>query len=72
MLTFAEHLAMAGLVSIPLVGASFLGAATVGMFYFYWLFLDFLIAMGHCNWEFVPTFIFKLFPFLKYFISTPS
>ncbi|CAK9223339.1 unnamed protein product [Sphagnum troendelagicum] len=72
MLTFAEHLAMAGLVSIPLVGASFLGAATVGMFYFYWLFLDFLIAMGHCNWEFVPTFIFKLFPFLKYFISTPT
>jgi hypothetical protein len=35
MFTFAKHLAMAGLISIPLVGASFLGATTVGMFYFY-------------------------------------
>jgi hypothetical protein len=27
--------------------------------------------MGHCNREFAPNFFFKLFPFLKYFISTP-
>ena len=65
-------MAFTALVSIPFLGAGFLGVASVGMFYCYWLFLDVVSAVGHCNWEFVPNWIFKLFPPLKYLLLTPN
>ncbi|KAG0556439.1 hypothetical protein KC19_11G054100 [Ceratodon purpureus] len=71
-LTFVEHMAFTALVSIPFLGAGFLGVASVGMFYCYWLFLDVVSAVGHCNWEFVPNWIFKMFPPLKYLLLTPT
>lgn len=71
-LTFAEHLAFTVLVSIPVLGAGFLGMASVGMIYCYWLFLDLVSAVGHSNWEFVPSWVFTAFPALKYFLLTPT
>jgi uncharacterized membrane protein len=69
-LTFAEHLAFTALVSIPVLGAGLLGVASVGMFYCYWLFLDVVTAVGHCNWEFVPCWVFTLCPLLRHVLRT--
>lgn len=72
MLTFAEHLGFTALVSVPLLGVGLLGLGSVGMFYCYWVFLDLMLAIGHCNWEFVPAWTFRAFPFLRNLVYTPT
>ncbi|KAL2632944.1 hypothetical protein R1flu_004423 [Riccia fluitans] len=69
---FAEHVLYTANFAIPLLGTWLLGGASIGMFYFYWLWFDFMNALGHCNWELIPTWVFKALPPLKYLIYTPS
>ncbi|KAL3694776.1 hypothetical protein R1sor_008427 [Riccia sorocarpa] len=69
---FAEHILYALNFAIPLIGTRILGGASIGMLYFYWLWFDFMNAIGHCNFEFIPTWVFKAFPPLKYLVYTPS
>ncbi|KAJ7533238.1 hypothetical protein O6H91_13G039100 [Diphasiastrum complanatum] len=70
---FAEHMMYMAIFAIPILGTWALGGElSVGMLYFYWLFFDFMNALGHCNFEFVPTWAFQVFPPLKYLIYTPS
>ncbi|CAK9230354.1 unnamed protein product [Sphagnum troendelagicum] len=69
---FAEHLMYTAIFAIPFLGTWALGGASMGMFYFYWLFFDFLNAIGHCNFEFMPTWMFQVFPPLKYLVYTPT
>jgi len=69
---FVEHLGYTANFAIPLVGTWALGTASVSMFYIYFLAFDFLNAMGHCNFEFIPSILMKVCPWLKYLIYTPS
>lgn len=69
---FAEHVLYTAIFAIPLLGTWLLGGASITMFYAYWLGFDFFNAIGHCNWEFIPTEVFRVCPPLKYLIYTPS
>lgn len=69
---FAEHLLYTTIFAIPLLGVWAFGNAFVGMFYVYWLCFDFMNAIGHCNFEFMPAWAFQAFPLLKYLVYTPS
>ncbi|XP_024387740.1 very-long-chain aldehyde decarbonylase GL1-1 [Physcomitrium patens] len=69
---FAEHLMYTATFALPFLGTWALGGASIGMFYFYWLFFDFMNAIGHCNFEFFPTWMFRVFPPLKYLVYTPT
>lgn len=69
---FAEHLMYTAMFAIPLLGTWLLGGASIAMFYVYWLGFDFFNVIGHCNWEFIPSWVMKTFPFIKYLIYTPS
>jgi hypothetical protein len=69
---FAEHLMYTANFAIPLLGTWALGGGCMGMFYFYWLFFDCMNAIGHCNFEFFPPWVFRFFPFVKYLIYTPT
>lgn len=44
----------------------------MGMFYLYAIGFDFMNAMGHCNFEFMPACLLRAFPLLKYLVYTPS
>ena len=44
--------------AIPLLGTFFGGGASWAMFYVYLLGFDFLNAIGHCNFEFVPASLY--------------
>ncbi|GLJ22128.1 hypothetical protein SUGI_0415300 [Cryptomeria japonica] len=70
--SFLEQLVMVTLMSIPIGAAAAMGEACIGMFYVYFLGFDFLKFMQHSNVEVVPLWLFNMFPFLKYLISTPS
>ncbi|KAK8951617.1 Protein ECERIFERUM 3 [Platanthera zijinensis] len=67
-----EHLVMSLAMMVPLLGASFVGAGSVGLYYAYVLFFDFLRCMGHSNVEVFPGGLFEAFPFLRYLIYTPT
>mmetsp|Transcript_30914 Transcript_30914/g.100644 ORF Transcript_30914/g.100644 Transcript_30914/m.100644 type:complete len:632 (+) Transcript_30914:219-2114(+) len=74
---FMEHLMYTANFAIPLVGtwlaaASGQGGASIGMFYVYLLGFDVMNAIGHCNFEFFPLFLFKALPWLKYLVYTPT
>jgi hypothetical protein len=69
---FAEHLAYTANFAIPLLGTWAAGGASWSMFYIYLLGFDLLNAIGHCNFEFVPTALFAAFPPLKYLLYTPT
>jgi hypothetical protein len=56
---FAEHLMYTANFAIPLLGTWAAGGASWSMFYIYLLGFDLLNAIGHCNFEFVPTALFK-------------
>ncbi|CAI9098642.1 OLC1v1035324C1 [Oldenlandia corymbosa var. corymbosa] len=71
-LTFLEHLIMACVIGIPILGACFLGFGSVMMIYTYVLMFDFLRSLGHCNIEIVPHQLFEIFPFLRYLLYTPT
>lgn len=69
---FAEHILYAVIFAIPIIGTWALGGMSVVGIYFYPLFIDIFNAIGHCNFEFFPKWVFRTFPVLKYFIYTPS
>lgn len=69
---FLEHLMYASNFAIPLFGTWALGRFSISTLYVYTLTFDTLNAIGHCNVEFVPSWLFDAFPPLKYLIYTPS
>nr|GMD59440.1 protein ECERIFERUM 1-like [Ipomoea batatas] len=69
---FAEHIAYFVLFAIPLLTTVFTGTASVASFSFYILYIDVMNNMGHCNFELIPSWLFSIFPPLKYMMYTPS
>uniref|UniRef100_A0A7N0RGI3 Fatty acid hydroxylase domain-containing protein n=1 Tax=Kalanchoe fedtschenkoi TaxID=63787 RepID=A0A7N0RGI3_KALFE len=69
---FAEHIVYYALFAIPMVTAGVTGVASVGCVAGYIFYLDLMNNMGHCNFEFIPKWVFSVFPPLKYFMYTPS
>ncbi|KAJ3690092.1 hypothetical protein LUZ61_019256 [Rhynchospora tenuis] len=69
---FAEHIVYFSLFAIPLLGSLFTGTASILTYFFYITYIDFMNNMGHCNFELVPTWLFRAFPPLKYLMYTPS
>ncbi|EPS65064.1 hypothetical protein M569_09713, partial [Genlisea aurea] len=69
---FAEHLAYFILFAIPLLGTIFTETASLASIYGYITFIDFMNNLGHCNFEIVPSWVFTIFPPLKYIMYTPS
>ncbi|CAM6108701.1 unnamed protein product [Calypogeia fissa] len=69
---FLEHVSYSAVFAVPQVGAWALGGGSIGMIYFYSLGFDFMNAVGHCNWEFFPPWVFSIFPPLKYLVYTPT
>nr|GLL40800.1 protein ECERIFERUM 1-like isoform X1 [Ipomoea trifida] len=63
---FAEHIAYFVLFAIPLLTTVFTGTASVASFSFYILYIDVMNNMGHCNFELIPSWLFSIFPPLKY------
>uniref|UniRef100_A0A7N0VJR3 Uncharacterized protein n=1 Tax=Kalanchoe fedtschenkoi TaxID=63787 RepID=A0A7N0VJR3_KALFE len=69
---FAEHIVYYALFAIPMVTAGVTGVASVGCVAGYIFYLDLMNNMGHCNFEFIPKWVFSVFPPLKYIMYTPS
>ncbi|KAL8260473.1 hypothetical protein R6Q59_028426 [Mikania micrantha] len=69
---FAEHIAYFALFAIPLMTLVVSGMASVVAVTGYLMYLDLMNNMGHCNFEFVPTSLFVIFPPLKYIMYTPT
>lgn len=69
---FLEHLFYHSLFSMPLATAFLLGHFSVGLVYVYALFVDFMNSWGHCNFEFIPTWVFDALPPLKYIVYSPT
>ncbi|XP_019187912.1 PREDICTED: protein ECERIFERUM 1-like isoform X2 [Ipomoea nil] len=69
---FAEHIAYFVLFAIPLLTTVFTGTASVVSFSLYILYIDVMNNMGHCNFELIPSWLFSIFPPLKYLMYTPS
>ncbi|KAK9911244.1 hypothetical protein M0R45_035165 [Rubus argutus] len=69
---FAEHITYFMLFAIPMVTTLLTGTASIISYFVYISYIDFMNNMGHCNFEFIPTWIFSIFPPLKYLMYTPS
>ncbi|XP_020247119.1 protein ECERIFERUM 1 isoform X1 [Asparagus officinalis] len=69
---FAEHIAYYILFSIPFLATIFSGTASIAAIVGYIVYIDFMNNMGHCNFELVPKWLFRVFPPLKYLMYTPS
>ncbi|KAK9930099.1 hypothetical protein M0R45_027156 [Rubus argutus] len=69
---FAEHITYFMLFAIPMVATLLIGTASITSYFFYITYIDFMNNMGHCNFEFIPTWIFSIFPPLKYLLYTSS
>ncbi|GJN20836.1 hypothetical protein PR202_gb08262 [Eleusine coracana subsp. coracana] len=69
---FAELVAYEVLFSIPLITCALTGMASIIAFEMYVIYIDFMNNMGHCNFELVPSWLFKWFPPLKCLMYTPS
>ncbi|XP_062001763.1 very-long-chain aldehyde decarbonylase CER1-like [Rosa rugosa] len=69
---FAEHITYFMLFAIPMVATLLIGTASISSYFVYITYIDFMNNLGHCNFEFIPNWIFSLFPPLKYLIYTPS
>ena len=69
---FAEHLMYAAMFSIAPLAAVITNTASIGLVLGYMTWFDFMNNMGHCNFEFVPSWEFKIFLPLKYIVYTPS
>ncbi|KAF3960482.1 hypothetical protein CMV_014808 [Castanea mollissima] len=48
------------------------GTASLASIVGYFTYVDFMNNMGHCNFEFIPKWLFSLFPPLKFLMYTPS
>uniref|UniRef100_A0A1D1YHS2 aldehyde oxygenase (deformylating) n=1 Tax=Anthurium amnicola TaxID=1678845 RepID=A0A1D1YHS2_9ARAE len=60
------------LFAIPMLATVVSGSASIVGGVGYLLYLDFMNYMGHCNFELVPEWLFRVFPPLKYLMYTPS
>ncbi|GLJ55635.1 hypothetical protein SUGI_1194840 [Cryptomeria japonica] len=69
---FAEHLMYAAMFSIAPLATVVTKTASLGLTFAYLIWFDFMNNMGHCNFEFVPSWAFKIFPPLKFLMYTPS
>ncbi|XP_054781501.1 very-long-chain aldehyde decarbonylase CER1-like [Prosopis cineraria] len=69
---FAEHISYFMLFAIPMLTTVVTGTASVAAMTGYLTFIDFMNNMGHCNFELIPSFLFRLFPPLKYLMYTPT
>uniref|UniRef100_M1CPL7 Sterol desaturase n=1 Tax=Solanum tuberosum TaxID=4113 RepID=M1CPL7_SOLTU len=69
---FAEHIAYFLLFAIPTLTTVFTGTASLVSLFGYITYIDLMNNMGHCNFEFIPNWIFSIFPPLKYTMYTPS
>ncbi|KAI9085579.1 hypothetical protein K1719_032422 [Acacia pycnantha] len=69
---FAEHIAYFTLFTIPLYTTLITRTASIVSFAGYLAYIDFMNNLGHCNLELIPNSLFSFFPFLKYFMYTPS
>ncbi|KAH9733596.1 Very-long-chain aldehyde decarbonylase CER1 [Citrus sinensis] len=69
---FAEHIVYFLLFAIPLVTTMVLKNASIASFVGYIIYVDFMNNMGHCNFEFIPMWLFTVFPPLKFLMYTPS
>ncbi|OVA15729.1 Fatty acid hydroxylase [Macleaya cordata] len=67
-----EHLILGLIIGIPTLGVSLVGYGSVVMIYGYILIFDSLRCLGHSNVEVVPHWIFRIFPFLRYLLYTPT
>ncbi|KAL1363443.1 hypothetical protein AAHE18_03G150000 [Arachis hypogaea] len=70
--TVLEHLVLAIVIGIPILGASMMGFGSACLIYGYILVFDFLRCLGHSNVEIVPHQLFQTLPFMKYLIYTPT
>ncbi|CAA6655323.1 unnamed protein product [Spirodela intermedia] len=69
---FVEEFVYFLLFMIPLMTTVFTGCASIITVMAYFLYIDFMNNMGHCNFEIVPTWLFRVFPPLKYLMYTPT
>ncbi|PIA36292.1 hypothetical protein AQUCO_03400292v1 [Aquilegia coerulea] len=65
---FAEHILYFFIFSLPVMVAVYAGDGSIGAVGGYIVWNDIMNNVGHCNFEFVPTWAFKMIPFLKYLI----
>ncbi|PIA41381.1 hypothetical protein AQUCO_02200062v1 [Aquilegia coerulea] len=63
---FGEHIAYFILFAIPLLTIVQTGTASIVAVAGYITYLDLMNNMGHCNFEFFPKWLFRVFPFIKY------
>ncbi|KAL3532934.1 hypothetical protein ACH5RR_006455 [Cinchona calisaya] len=71
-LTLFEHLVMAMVIGVPILGVCLAGYASISVIYTYVLMFDLLRCLGHCNIEIVPHQLFESFPFLRYILYSPT
>lgn len=69
---FAEHIMYGAIFSVAQLPMVITNTASIGVLFGYHLWFDLMNNMGHCNFEFVPQWPFKIFPVLKYLVYTPS
>lgn len=69
---FAEHIVYYLLFAIPVLTTILTRTCSLLAIVIYTLYLDFMNNMGHCNFELVPKWLFRVFPPLKYLMYTPS
>lgn len=69
---FIEVASYVLLFSMPQLAATFTGTASIVALALYTTYIDFMNNLGHCNFELVPTWLFRAFPPLKYLMYTPS
>ncbi|KAI3857482.1 hypothetical protein MKX03_015405, partial [Papaver bracteatum] len=69
---FGEHLMYFIIFAIPLLTMVFTETVSMVSVFGYLTYVDFMNNMGHCNFEFVPPYLFTFFPPLKYIFYTPS
>ncbi|WVZ64482.1 hypothetical protein U9M48_013989 [Paspalum notatum var. saurae] len=69
---FAEELVYFALFAIPVLTAMATNTASVAVTILYLIYIDTMNYLGHCNFEFVPKWLFDAFPLLKYLMYTPT
>ncbi|CAK9171356.1 unnamed protein product [Ilex paraguariensis] len=70
--TLLDHVVLAAVTWIPILGTCLIGCGSISMIYCYVLLFDLLRCLGHCNVEIIPHQIFEIFPLLRYLIYTPT
>jgi aldehyde decarbonylase len=67
-----ESLFYNALFGVPVMASFAAGCGSLAVAYIYVLFIDFMDAWGHCNFEFIPAKLFRMFPPLKYIVYSPT